>query len=142
MPDLAKTIKDEIARIARREAKKEAAAPAKRAAELRRLVADLRRRVDRLEKDPAPESKTPEPPDPDKAERAWFTGAGVRALRQKLKLSQKELGRLCGVTPKAVISWEKTAGKIAMRTASKQALLGLRAMGARQAKETLEGMAG
>ena len=138
MPDIARTIKDETARIARREARKEAAAPAKRAAELRRLVADLRRRVDRLEKDPAPESETLATPEPGQAERTWFTGAGVRSLRRKLKLSQKELGRLCNVTPKAVISWEKTGGKIAMRTASRQALLGLRGMGARRARARLD----
>jgi hypothetical protein len=72
----------------------------------------------------------------------WVAGAGVRYPRRKLKLAQKELALLCGVTKFAVCTWERTDGKIAMRQASNQDVLGLRGMGARQAKKALAEIGG
>ena len=143
--DIGKTLKTEMARIGQKEAKKAVAAPNKRAAELRRLVADLRRRVDHLEKTlklaltaKAPARKAQEEAGV-KAERVWFTGAGVRALRKRMKLSQKELAALCGVTQKAVSNWETAQGKLTLRAATKNALVGARTMSAKQAKAALGG---
>jgi DNA-binding transcriptional regulator YiaG len=36
-----------------------------------------------------------------------FSGSEIRRLRKKLKLSQKELGSLLGVSASSIISWEK-----------------------------------
>ena len=143
--DIGKALKTEMARIGQKQAKQAVAAPNRRAAELRRLVAKLRRRVDQLEK-LVKEQGTAKAPaqkivsDADlKNKRVWFSGAGIRSLRKRLRLSQVEMAKLCGVTQKAVSNWETQKGKLTIRSATKKALLGARAMSARQAKAALGG---
>jgi DNA-binding transcriptional regulator YiaG len=144
--DIGKALKNEIARIAQREAKKMAAAPNKKAAELRHLVASLRRRCDRLEKAVkantavvAQSENANEKADTrtDKAPKAWFTGAGVRSLRKKLRLSQAEMGRLCGVTQNCICLWEAKKSKLPLRNATREALTRARGMSMTQAKQAL-----
>jgi DNA-binding transcriptional regulator YiaG len=118
-----KALKDEIARIARSEIKT-ALAPIKSVnASQRKYIAELRRRIEELEKEkkqlvkavskavPVPEEST------DDTSRGWITGAGVRAMRKRLKLSQKAFAELAGVSLPTVALWEseKNSGKLNIR---------------------------
>ena len=141
MADIGKAIKDEMARIAQREARKITAAPSRKAAELRRLVADLRRRVTRLEKaakaTPASQTSVADPAQEQSGKRIWFTGAGVTSLRKRLGLTQNEMGRLCGVSQKNVSTWEKRKGKLNLRSATKEKLMSVRGINKTQARAVL-----
>jgi len=62
----------------------------------------------------------------------------IRALRKKLRLSQADFGKLLGATPHAVYVWEKKIGALNLRDKTKAAILPVRGLGAREAKEKLE----
>jgi DNA-binding transcriptional regulator YiaG len=61
----------------------------------------------------------------------------MRALRKKLRLSQADFGKLVGTTPGAVHLWEKKDGALSLRDKTKAAILSVRGLGAREAKEKL-----
>ena len=137
-----KELHSEIARVARKEIRKELD-PVKRVnaqqrkyiADLRREVADLQRVVKQLQKElgkSAPEvTKEPE-------QRFWITGKGVLSLRKRLGLTQIELAELAGVTQQTVVRWEKTDGKITLRGEAIQARLqDIRSLGKIEARERL-----
>lgn len=111
-------LKSEIARLARREIKKELE-PIKRVnASQRKYIADLRRDITELQKEIARLQKQAGKAAPAAAEptsRSWITGKGVAALRKKLRLTQAGLAELAGVSTQSVVNWEKQTGKIAFR---------------------------
>ena len=138
-----KELQSEIARVARKEFKKELdpikrvnAQQRKYIADLRRELADLQKEVKRLQKEtgkPAP-VKT-EPSD----QRFWITGKGARSLRKRLALTQIEMARLAGITQQTVVRWEKTEGKIPLRGEAIQVRLQeIRTMGKKEARAALE----
>ena len=146
MPNLAKILKEEIARIARREAKAAVTPVRKPAARLKKEAADLKSRVATLETEikrltllvvnlastqPSP-ATTEAPPT-----RAWISGKGVKSLRRKLGLTQAEFGKLTGVTMAAVNRWESKPGTLKLRKATMAALMSVRGIGAREAKARL-----
>ncbi len=145
MSNLAKTLKDEIARIAKRESNKLVSAQAKTVSHLKRTVAAMKKQITELEKSQKPVEKAlarmqPESPPtitPEKADGKWFTGQGVRSLRKRLGLSQQQLEKLLGVSQKLVAKWERKKGKIALRPRNVQALTEIRDMGKKQAMEKL-----
>ena len=61
----------------------------------------------------------------------------IRALHKKLRLSQADFGKLLGATPHAVYVWEKKIGALNLRDKTKAAILSVRGLGAREAKEKL-----
>ncbi len=145
MSNLAKTLKDEIARIAKRESNKLVSAQAKTVSHLKRTVAAMKKQITELEKSQKPVEKAlariqPEsPPDvtSEKADGKWFTGQGIRSLRKRLGLSQQQLEKLLGVSQKMVAKWERKKGKIALRPRNVQALTEIREMGKKQAMDKL-----
>jgi DNA-binding transcriptional regulator YiaG len=64
-----------------------------------------------------------------------FTPERIRGLRNKLGISQRELGILVGATNGAVLSWEK--GKFKPQGEKKAALVALRKVRKRDVKEVL-----
>jgi len=139
-----KVLKDEIARIARKEAKLESTPARKLIASQRGLIADLRRQVNTMQKDlnalkkstPAPVKVVKEQPEG----RFWITGKGVRALRKKLGLTQAKFGKLAGVSLATVANWESEEGKISIRRKDTSAKLqDMRGMGKRAVAEMLKG---
>lgn len=138
-----KELQSEIARVARREIRKELD-PIKRVnAQQRKYIADLRRELSDLQKEVKRLQKelgkfTPLETE-ESEQRFWITGKGVLSLRKRLGLTQVELAQLAEVTQQTVVRWEKTAGKISLRGEAIQSRLQeIRAMGKREAAAALE----
>jgi DNA-binding transcriptional regulator YiaG len=107
-------------------------------------VADLKRRVLLLEKGnkglvAAMKSYQAEQPEKPREEekKVRFTSKGIRSLRKRLRLSQVEFGKLVGTTAHSVFLWEKKEGGLKLRDKTREALLSIRELGAREAKEKL-----
>ena len=143
MPNIAKVLKDEMARIARREANTAVAPARKPAAGLKRSAAELKRKVAALEKEVRWLRKMvaglrPAAPTSDAAAaKARLTAKGMRSLRRKLRLTGQEFAQLVGVTGQAVYAWEKADGPLKVRSRTRAAILAVRGIGAREAKRRL-----
>jgi DNA-binding transcriptional regulator YiaG len=149
MPNIAKVLKDEVSRLARRETNKALASISKPALGLRRTTADLKRRVAQLEKELRSLRKTIDdlakthpPAVPGTTEKVRITANGMRSLRRRLRLTGQELARLLGITPQVVYGWEKASGPLRMRGTTQAAILAVRSIGAREARRRLEEMKG
>ena len=137
-----KELQSEIARVARKEIRKELD-PVKRVnaqqrkyiADLRREVTDLQRDVKRLQKE---FGKSSPPVKEEPEQRFWISGKGVLSLRKRLGLTQVELAQLAGITQQTVVRWEKTEGKITLRGEAIQSQLqDIRSLGKTEAWERL-----
>ncbi|MCU0595704.1 MAG: hypothetical protein MUC98_09620 [Desulfobacterota bacterium] len=84
----------------------------------------------------------PEKVGQEKGQKARFTSKGVLALRKKLRLSQADFGKLLGTMPGSVYLWEKKMGALNLRDKTKAAILSVRGLGAREAKEKLAKLGG
>lgn len=143
MPNLMKELKSEISRVSRKEAKQVVAPVKKASATYRGLIAGLRKQLDTLQKEVAVLKRAA--PKAEKAlaaaqapeGRFWITGKGVKALRTRLGLTQKQFAGLAGVSSQAVVNWEAHRGKVNLRKAAAGKLQGLRGIGKRQAAEML-----
>ncbi len=143
MPNIARILKDEISRIARREAGAAVAPVKKPAAKLRRTVAELRHKVAALERQVGALQKKAAALAPAReavagVAKARITAKGVRALRRKLGLNGQEFAKLLGVTGQVVYGWEKASGPLRVRARTRAAILAARAIGAREARRRLE----
>jgi len=146
MPNIAKVLREEIARISRHEAKVTFTPLQRRTIKLESAAADLKRRTSLLEKANKQlqvrlskiEAAQPEPPAPEPAGREWISGNGIKSLRQRLGLSQGQFARLAGASLRAVGKWESQPGMVKFRDATKAAVFSLRGIGAREAKQRLE----
>jgi DNA-binding transcriptional regulator YiaG len=149
MSNIAKVLKEEISRISRHEAKVAITPIRKSTSKLKPDIADLKTRMAAMEKEigrlnllainlastqPAPVVEEPEG-------RAWISGKGVKSLRSRLGLSQKEFGKLTGVSLSAVVQWESKPGMLKFRDATKKAIMGIRGIGKVEARKRLEEMA-
>jgi DNA-binding transcriptional regulator YiaG len=144
MPNIAKILKEEIARIARKEARSAVAPVRKSVPQIKRSVADLKRRMAAAEKMAkllqralAQLQAAAPAPAPAEAGRTRLTAKGIRSLRRKLKLSQNKFATLVGVTPQAVYIWETKQGSLKLRTNTKAALLAARSITATEAAARL-----
>ena len=145
MSNIAKVLKAEIARIGKREAKSATQAIGKSSTWLRKTVADLKRRVFVLERENKRlvaamkkyQVAQPEKVDQEEGNKARFTSKGIHSLRKKLRLSQADFGKLVGTTTHAVYLWEKKEGALNLRDRTKAAILSVKGLGAREAKEKL-----
>ena len=114
-----------------------------RTSKLERAAAALKRRLAVLEKANKQLRKQlakteAAVPAPEKASRAWFTGKGIRSLRRKTGLTQADFAKLVGVTAQAVYNWEKKPDLLKLRSATKAALLAIRGIGVREARQRLK----
>jgi DNA-binding transcriptional regulator YiaG len=150
MSNVAKVLKAEIARISKKEAKSATQTIGKSNAWLRKTVADLKKRLVLLEKEnkrlTAAMKKfqlaRPEKVDQEEGKKARFSSRGIQSLRKKLHLSQADFGKLLGTTPGSVYLWEKKDGPLNLTDKTKAAILSIRGMGAREAKEKLNEVGG
>ena len=146
MSNVVNVLKEEIARISKREAKSATQAIGKSNTWLRKTVADFKKRLVVLEKENKRlvaaikkyKVEQPEKVEAEEGKKARFTSKSIRGLRKKLRLSQADFGKLLGTTSHAVYLWEKKIGALNLRDKSKAAILSVRGLGAREAKEKLE----
>lgn len=148
--NLSQVLKAEILRLSRKEVKAAISKVHKPTVQLKHAVAALKRSVDRLAK----ENKRLQgvldklvknnpaliTPPPEKSNKARITGKGMKSLRKKLRLTQAQFGKLLGVSSQAVVNWEKKNGALKVRGNTKAAVLAIRGIGAREAKNRVEGM--
>lgn len=114
MPNIATVLKEEIARVARKELRIETEKLRKASvqyrsdiARLKRLVATLEGQVSRLEKHVAKTAVTPA--DPVTPIRVRFSAKSLLAQRRRLALSAPALGTLLDVSPQTIYNWESGA---------------------------------
>ena len=148
MPNIAAVLKDEIARIARKEVRAQTEDFKKSSAQYRAHIAALRRRVDELEKQLKRVGKTaargraqaPQEDDESTGTRRRFSATRLAAQRRKLGLSAADFAALLGVSGQSVYKWEH--GESRPRARQLEAIAALRGIGKREAQERLEKIQG
>jgi DNA-binding transcriptional regulator YiaG len=144
MPNVEKALKAEITRISRKEIKTAIGGLGKSNINLKKIVADLKKRVASLEEENKrltagtrkQKTEVAEKP-PEEAGKARLTSKGIRSLRKRLRLTQADFAKLIGATPHSVCLWEKKEGPLRLRDKTRAALLSIRGLGAREAKRKL-----
>lgn len=142
MPNIASVLKSEIARIARKEVRAETQALKKSVTQYRGQIAQLKRRIQTLERQikrhgrSGGRSAAPvEESDEDAQARLRFSAKGLAAQRRRLGLSAAAVAKLLGVSALSVYKWE--SGKTRPRAKQLEAIATLRNMGKREAAEKL-----
>lgn len=141
MANIARLLKDEITRLARKELRSQVEGLRQASAQYRRDIAALKRQVAALERRVAALQDTVLRAQPARAEspgatRARFSAKGLRAQRQRLGLSAADFGRLVGVSAQSVYNWEQEATR--PRQGQLAAIAALRGIGKREARARLE----
>jgi DNA-binding transcriptional regulator YiaG len=144
MSNIAKVLRDEISRISRRETKDSIGGIGKSHKGLKKTVADMKRRVLLLEKGNKGlvaamrryQGQYPEKP-PEEKRKVRLTSKGIRSLRKRLRLTQADFGKLVGTTPHSVFLWEKKEGGLKLRDKTREALLSIRGLQAKEARTRL-----
>jgi len=140
MANLATVLKDEIARLARKEIRKEHEIFKKSSAQHRRDIASLKRKVVGLERRIAMlEGKVLSKLKParidDDSTPLRFTSKGLKSQRNRLGLSANDYGDLIGVSGLTIYNWEK--GSTRPRKVQLARLASIRKMGKKEAKTRL-----
>lgn len=152
MPNLASVLKDEIARLARKELRgettklqKAASAHRSEIAALKRRVADLERAIKALQKSStkaaAKAAAAATDADVDSEEGAHrFRAAGLASNRARLGLSAADFGLLVGTTGQSIYAWEQ--GRSKPRAKNLIAIAALRGLGKREVAAKLAALKG
>lgn len=136
MANLASILKQEIARVARKELRREIAVLKKAAAGHRRQIAALKRRVAETERQLRAGTKStssigaPAANEESVREGFRFSAKGLAGHRKRLGLSAADLGLLLGVSGQTIYNWESGKARphrkflptlVALRTVGKKA---------------------
>ena len=140
MPNIATILKQEIARVARKEARADTQQLKKASAHYRSDIAALKRRIATLEKLVGrlgkAAAKTPPVAMTDEAASSFrFSASGLQAQRKRLGLSASEAGLLLGVSDQSVYKWEN--GKTRPRASQFASIAALRNLSKKQAAARL-----
>ena len=142
MPNLASTIKEEVARLARKEIKAQTEPMRKSTAQYRRDIAQLKRQVVGLQRKVAllEEKVWRQPAIAGAADsepgNVRFSAKGLASHRSKLGLSAADYAKLAGVSALSIYNWEK--GSSRPRDEQLAKLVAVRGMGKREALARLE----
>ncbi len=142
MPSLERVLREEIRRLARKEAKTQLDAVKRATAQHRKEIATLRRQLDGLEKRftflESQERKrlSQQRDQPSSLEEVRFSARSVRSHRRRLNLSAEDYGRLLGVSAQTVYHWER--GLTRPRKSQLAALVEVRSIGKREATKRLK----
>ncbi|WP_395057123.1 helix-turn-helix domain-containing protein [Polaromonas sp.] len=140
MPNIASVLKEEIARVARKEGRAETQQLKKSSAHFRSDIAALKRRIAALEQlvarlgKSAGKKAAAATPD-ERATSFRFSASGLLAQRKRLGLSAAEAGRLLGVSDQSVYKWEN--GRTRPRASQFSAIAELRSLSKKQAAARL-----
>ncbi len=137
MADIGKALKDEIARIAKREAKNMLDMHIRTIRNLKQEVAGLKKQIGKPSVTPSAETNAATSEKPE-GKTARFTSKGIRGMRKRLGLTRAQMASLCGVSANAVGLWEGAeAGKLTLRSKTREALTNLRQMSPAAVKKAL-----
>jgi len=118
MANIAKVLKDELQRIARREISRATVPLKKSNALLRRIAYEQKQKIAVLEKEHKKlqqmASASPASTSPPAAD-VLITGRGIRSLRRRLRITQEEFAKLIGSSVQIVPRWEKKRGRFTLR---------------------------
>ena len=141
MPNIATVLKQEITRLARKEAKAHveplrtaSAQYRKDIAELKRQLRAMKKRVDYL--DAQERKRLRKPVSVSEAEGRRFSPGWLKAHRHRLGLAAADYAELVGVSPQTIYNWEH--GKSKPRKEQLAALAAIRRIGKREAQRRLE----
>jgi len=141
MPNIASVLKEEIARVSRKETRVETQQLKKSSAHFRSDIAALKRRIAALEQlvgrlgKAAGKKSAMASADEPAAGSFRFSASGLLAQRKRLGLSAAEAGRLLGVSDQSVYKWEN--GKTRPRASQFAAIAELRSLSKKQAAARL-----
>jgi DNA-binding transcriptional regulator YiaG len=142
MSNVASVLKDEVARVARKEIRRETTSLKKSSTAHRSEIVALKRRVAELERQlrqlgRAGRSAEPAAANEESASLGTrFSAKSMAAQRRRLGLSAAEIGLLIGASSQSIYNWED--GKARPRAQHLPAIFALRNLGRRQANEILE----
>lgn len=141
MPNIGTVLKSEVSRVARKEVRGETQALKKSVSQYRSQIADLKRRMQALEKklkrlDKAGGSASAAEAEEEAGSNVRFSAKGLAAHRRRLGLSAAAMARLLGVSALSVYKWE--SGKVRPRAKQIEAIAALRGIGKREAAERLQ----
>lgn len=144
MSKLGSLLKDEIVRLARKEARAEVRGAKKASAQHRREIAELKRQVRALALRLAQNEKrnlkaTVSAPTEEPADTLRFSAKGLRSQRKRLGLSAAEYGKLVGVTQLSIYNWERQVAR--PRREWLKVIADLRSLSKKEARARLEQLA-
>jgi DNA-binding transcriptional regulator YiaG len=130
MPNIMTALKQEITRLARKEARSQTQVLKKMSAQYRRDIAALKRQVAKLQGQTVVLEKTvlkpmPQPP-AAVADKVRFSAKGLASQRKRLDLSAADYAKLVGVSGLSIYKWE--SGKTRPRQSQVAALAAVRGM--------------
>ncbi len=135
-------IKSEIMRLAKKEMRRSFVPLNRDVRSLKGIVSQLRKNVAGLQRFVAQQEKQsqgqkiPLEVNPEEMKKARFSPRLIKSLRKRLRMSQKEMALLAGVTVGAIYQWEK--GIFEPRGEKKRVLVALRKLRRREARRLLE----
>ena len=143
MSNLAVLLKDQIARLARKEVRASAGPLQEQVRDLKKTVRQQRDAISRLEKEigklkavsAEPSEKILSAPDVGDSAQIRLSADSIKKHRKRLKLSQTELAKLLNVSTNTIVRWE--AGTSKPRAAHRPGIAQLRTMGAREVKKMI-----
>ena len=139
MANVMKALKDEMARVSRKEIKNISLPHRKQLAELKKAMAEQSAALARIEKKlgVAHLAAKEVPPAVSRAKggKARFKPKAIKSLRRRLGLNQPRFARLVGVSLAALRSWEQ--GRSAPRASSQAALISAKGIKSREARQKL-----
>lgn len=149
MPNIARLLREEIQRLAKKQIKTELGPIKRENVRLKRSVAELRRQIASLNRLSVDLAKKVTPVVALKqAEQATQvatklrpTGSSMRRLRRRLGLTQEQYGKLLGVSAQAIVQTEGRTGRLRLRKSTLAALAALQKIGKREARRRLETLA-
>ncbi len=141
MPDVAAVLREEIARLARREVKQQVGPLRKTIAEQRRTIAALRRQVTELARNQGfllqrEQRRLAEAPTVSAVKKIRFSSKSVKTDRNRLRMSGADYGLLVGVTAQTIYNWENGTTKPGVTVLARWATV--RGIGKREASRRLE----
>ena len=144
MANIGSILKEEIRRLAKREARAMFKKLQSNHLKLKARVAELRQEVAVLERLTVPLKKAPlslceAELTPERVNKARISAKIVAVTRKRLRLSQADFAKLLGVTGNTVWQWEnRKNGRLQIRDKAKAAFVSVRGIGVREAKRRLE----
>jgi len=146
MPNIATILKEEIARISRKQSRSETEQLKKASAHYRSEIAQLKRRIQALEQQIKRLGKTAgrgggggaAAVEDESGKQIRYSAKSLASQRRRLGLSAASLAKLLGVSALSVYKWE--SGNTRPRQKQVEAIAALRHIGRREAQKRLEEM--